>query len=66
MTGPDMQMMIWPGMTRVYRLVLVIDVQGGDYETVSEHDSMDEAVSAMRRAERACADAALALQGAFA
>lgn len=50
-----MDLLIWPGMNRMYRLVLA--GPGDSFETLSEHDTPDEAVRAKRDAERAALSA---------
>lgn len=54
-----MELRITPGTNRLFRLALVED--DGGFFTLSEHDSMDDAVFAMKSLERACLDAARAL-----
>lgn len=54
-----MEFRICPGLTKVFRLALVED--DGGFFTLSEHDSMDDAVFAMKSLERSCLDAAKAL-----
>lgn len=53
-----MELRICPGIAKPYRLALV---EGGDFTTLSEHDSMDDAVFAMKSLERSRLDAAKAL-----
>lgn len=54
-----MQLQITPGIRNLYRLAMVED--DGGFFTLSEHDSMDDAVFAMKSLERSCLDAAKAL-----
>jgi len=53
------ELLIWPGIERVYRLVLAYP--NGDYETVSEHDTPEQAIDAKDHARAAAADAVIAL-----
>jgi len=55
---------VWPGIERVYRLVILHGRD--DYETITEADSVREIISAKRRAERAAAWTARALRRVFA
>lgn len=55
-----MELRISPGIARLYRVALV-EADGG-FVTLSEHDSMDDAIFAMKSLERACTDAAVSLQ----
>lgn len=55
-----MELRITAGIRKVFRLALVED--DGGFVTLSEHDNSDDAVFAMKSLERACADAAQALQ----
>lgn len=55
-----MELRITPGIRKLFRLALVED--DGGFFTLSEHDSMDDAIFAMKSLERACTDAAASLQ----
>lgn len=53
------EMLIWPGIENLYRVVIAYP--NGDYETVSEHDTPEQAVDAKDNARSAAADALIAL-----
>lgn len=54
-----MEMRIWPGMKRAFRLVLL---DGEFFNTLSEHHTIEGAVRAMRAQTKSCDKAARDLQ----